>query len=128
MHPSHEGAANAATIDGAVGAAPTASPYVLSDDVRDAVNRWVAMQAAGSRTDAVAARALQQATAARLCAEARHMDAVRVERLLIALHQCWPQLPAVRDERVPERRQELLERLVAACIAAFYERAPDPAR
>ena len=61
-----------------------------------------------------------------LCAEARAADPVRAERLLIRLRAAWREMPEV--DRLPDRdaRQALWDRVVALCVAEFYEPTPAP--
>ncbi len=88
------------------------------------MNGWVARHIHGSSLGGDESRAELLAMVDQLCAEARDVDARRAERLVIALHACWPQLPAVRAQLPDDRRAMMLDRLVTACISAFYEPAP----
>jgi hypothetical protein len=63
-----------------------------------------------------------------LCAEGREDDARRAERLVVRIRAAWPTLPSVQRLPVGPSRNALLDRLVSACIAAFYVVPGDPLR
>ena len=60
-----------------------------------------------------------------LAAEARALDAVRAERLLIELRRVWRDLPEARRLE-PQAHDELWDRLVRACIEEFYRPDANP--
>jgi Arc/MetJ-type ribon-helix-helix transcriptional regulator len=59
----------------------------------------------------------------RLTAEARDVDAVRAERLVIGLRQAWSQLPAVQELGIDSPRGDLWDRVVRLCCEEFYASA-----
>ncbi len=61
-----------------------------------------------------------------LCAEARAADPVRAERLLIRLRAAWRKMPEVGRLPDHDTRRALWDRVVALCVAAFYEPTPAP--
>jgi hypothetical protein len=114
-------APRSATGRGGAAGAPHDDAPRLSTEACELLNRWIESTTfATRRDDGGAAQSALQAMAAWLCDEARGQDPRRVERLVIALHTSWSQLPAVRASTPIDRRAEQLEQLVAACIAAFY--------
>jgi hypothetical protein len=65
-------------------------------------------------------RALRDAVRRRVV-EARAIDPVRAERLVIALRNEWMQLPAVRSLSHDSPRGALWDRIVTICCQEFYK-------
>jgi hypothetical protein len=70
-------------------------------------------------TDTVGAQALRSAVRA-LATEARALDPVRGERLLIAVRCAWRDFPEVRRLAEQGLRDELWQHLVHLCCEEFY--------
>jgi hypothetical protein len=88
-----------------------------------ALNRLVAAygpERLSARPPTVAAAEGLAAAVRLLCAEARHADPGRGERMVIALHAAWPTLPAVQHLPPGDGRDGLLARVVTLAIAEFY--------
>ena len=70
-------------------------------------------------------RALR-AAARRLAADARAVDPVRAERLLVELRRAWQGWPAVQGVPDDGVRRALWDRLVLLCCEEFYAPAGQP--
>jgi hypothetical protein len=89
-----------------------------------ALDRLLASHAAApfpiAGNERAASAALHEA-ATLLSDEARAVDPHRAERMVVALHEVWPSLPAVQSLDDTSVEAHMRAVVVGACIRAFYQ-------